>query len=493
MHPFLIMGAGIAMLVAFWLLLAVLVRAFRRAPGPVRPFVLAGCAALAVGTLQGPVQAFPAVNHLLHRSDEAGDVIVNLHAQLNMLGGLMVILVGLALALLGRLERTTATERSQRVVVVAVTAGMAVYYAAGIAFAAAEGHAVAGGRSFGHAVAALEPWQALVLIPAAATVLVGFAAYASATWRLTRGYRERGRVRMRAAPAAWTGRIPSRVRRRRPAAVAGSEIPMGLLGFPGVGWLFAGFPVTGTLLLIAGPALAWAVIPLAFSPFGQGPLRDIGWKVEFAWLPISTLVSAAVLYRAHRRRLRRYAAGPPGAAGQNGGPPGGNGGPPRRNGGSPRGRRRRAPSRARIAAGVGTIGLVLVSLPFIPALAGIGRGAVRYAYQTRLAPDITGQFLRTPRGTVKLFGWGDPQQPFPSDALRIHAAQVRSLVVRAAAVDRPGGYRLFDLTRDRQVPLAIGGRSTPRWRSRRRARSRPGATCSPPPTRGCSAGATTRT
>ena len=64
---------------------------------PVRPLVLAGCGALAVGTLQGPVQAFPAVNELLDRSGDAGDVIVNLHAQLNMLGGLMPILLALAL------------------------------------------------------------------------------------------------------------------------------------------------------------------------------------------------------------------------------------------------------------------------------------------------------------------------------------------------------------------------------------------------------------
>ena len=68
------------------------------------------------------------------------------------------------------------------------------------------------------------------------------------------------------------------MRRRKPAALAAYEVPMGLLGFPGVGWLFAGFPFTATILLIAGPALAWAAIPLAFSPFGQGPLRDIGWK-----------------------------------------------------------------------------------------------------------------------------------------------------------------------------------------------------------------------
>ena len=52
---------------------------------------------------------------------------------------------------------------------------MGVYYAAGIAFAAVEAHRVAGGASFGAAVAALEPWQALVLVPAALAVLVGFA------------------------------------------------------------------------------------------------------------------------------------------------------------------------------------------------------------------------------------------------------------------------------------------------------------------------------
>src|SRR5437667_182637 len=100
LHPFLIMGSGLAMFAAFWLLLVVVARSVWRAPGPARAFVLAGCGALAVGTLQGPVQAFPAVNELLDRGGEAGDVIVNLHAQLNMLAGLMVILVGLALVAL---------------------------------------------------------------------------------------------------------------------------------------------------------------------------------------------------------------------------------------------------------------------------------------------------------------------------------------------------------------------------------------------------------
>jgi hypothetical protein len=60
---------------------------------------------------------------------------------------------------------------------------------------------------------------------------------------------------------------------------------------------------------------------------------------------------------------------------------------------------------------------------------------------------------------VKLFAWRDPQNPYPPDALRVHARQLGSLLVRAAAVDRPGAYQLFDVDSGRRTPL------TPRRRS----------------------------
>src|SRR4051812_4107031 len=311
LHPYLIVFAGAGMMAAFWLLLVTFARSFWRTRTAVRPFVLTGCAALAVGTLQGPVQAFPAVNELLDRSRQAGDVIVNLHAQLNMLGGLMVILAGLALVLLRELAGTPWRERAVRLVPRAVGGGMAVYYAAGIAFSVAAAHTVSGGHAYGTAVSRLDPAQAIVLIPAALAVLTGFAAYASAAWNLTMGYRALAIVRMRVAPSAFSGRMPRRVRRQKPIAVAGYELPMAILGFPGIGWLFAGFPVAGTVILILGPAIAWAVIPLAFSPFGGGPLRSLGWRSEFAWLPLSALFSTAMLLRAHRRRLIRIEGRPP--------------------------------------------------------------------------------------------------------------------------------------------------------------------------------------
>jgi hypothetical protein len=439
LHPFLIMGAGIAMLAGFWTLLWLVVRSVRSAASPVKPLVLAGCGALFVGTLQGPVQAFPAVNELLDRSGDAGDVIVNLHAQLNMLAGLMPILLALALALMRKRSGQAWPQRHVRVATVGIAGGMGVYYAAGIAFSAVAGHRVTAGATFGSAVSSLEPWQALVLVPAALAAGVGFAAYAQAAWRLTSRYRREARMSLRAVPAAYTGRIPRRVRRLSPGALAAYELPMGVLGFPGVGWLFAGFPITAIVLLVLGPAMAWAIIPLAFSPFGEGPLRHLGWRVEFVWLPLSALLSAAMLYRAHRRRLIRV-EGPR---------------PPRAR------RRRRAPGsgRSRVMAGVGLIALVLVALPLVPVVSGIGTKSLRYTYTTSFTKEITGQFLSTPHGKVKLFDWRDPQSPYPRDALRVHAADFDGLLVRSAAVDRPGAYQLFDVDRGGSVPLSVKRRS----------------------------------
>ncbi len=431
LHPYLIMAAGVFMFAYFWWLLGLLVRSAWPLRGPTRLFVLAGCGALAVGTLQGPVQAFPAVNELLDRGGEAGDVIVNLHAQLNMIAGLLAILIGLVLAVLERLGARTFPRRA-RVAAVGVAAGMGVYYAAGIGFAAAEARAVVGGRSFASALAATEPWQALVLVPAACAVLVGFGAYLAAVWPMTARQRREGAQAIAAAPAVYTGKIPRRVRRRKPAALAGYELPLGLLGFPGVGWLFAGFPFTASILLLAGPALTWAVLPAAFSPYGPGPLRGIGWKVELIWLPLMAVISSVALYRAHARRRAREL-----------------GEPPRRR------RRGRRSYRSRVTAAAGGLGLLLVALPIIGVVAGVGSSSVRYSYQGTLTPEVTGQFLSTPAGTVKLFSWDGPQQPYPRDALRLHSRDARAFVFRAAAVDAPGAYRLFDLQHGGRVSLTI--------------------------------------
>ena len=439
LHTLLIMGSGIAMFAAFWLLLVTLVRAVWRSQSLLRLFVLAGCAALAVGTLQGPVQALPLVNEALDRGGEAGDVIVNLHAQLNMLGGLMLLLTGLSLVALHALGAEW-QERRARLTVRLVAIGMAVYYAAGVTFSAIAAHHVAGGGSFASAVSALEPWQSLVLVPAALLVLAGFAAYASAAWRMSERQRAEGRAAVAATPRVYSGTIPRRVRRRSPAALAGYELPLGLMGFPGIGWLFAGFPLTASILLMAGPALTWAVIPVAFSPYGNGPLREVGWKVELVWLPVMALLSSAFLYRAHARRRARLEGKPPRGKAL---------------------RTKRSGYRARVSAALGGIALLLVAIPFVPALAGVGGSTVRYSYEPRLTPEVTGQFVSTKRGPVKLFAWNAPQATTPADALKLHAGDVRSLLVRASALDTAKAYQLYDLVRGGSVPLSAS-KASPR-------------------------------
>ena len=266
------------MMAAFWLLLAVIAPMWR-ARGPARPFVLAGCAALAVGTLQGPVQAFPAVNELLDAQRDAGDVIVNLHAQLNMLGGLDAARArrsrsccsgggraGRAAArrAVGRRSRPgwasttrrgSPSRRRRR-----TTCGRG-----GLRGRGGRARAVVGARARARRARRLRRASAL---------------YARATWRLTAGYRRDTRACCGPRPGAYTGgsRGGSAACARRRSQPTSCR--WALLGFPGVGWLFAGFPVTATILLARGPALAWALIPLAFSPFGDGPLRAIGWRVE---------------------------------------------------------------------------------------------------------------------------------------------------------------------------------------------------------------------
>ena len=156
----------------------------------------------------------------------------------------MVVLIGLALAVLTRLGSPWPARRA-RVALAAISGGMLAYYGFGLAFAAVEAHQVSTGGTFAHAVSSLEPWAALALVPAALVVLTGFWAYAAAAWQMNGRQFELSRRALAAMPSLYTGRIPRRVQRRSPAALAGYELPLGLLGFPGVGWLFAGFPFIG--------------------------------------------------------------------------------------------------------------------------------------------------------------------------------------------------------------------------------------------------------
>src|SRR4029453_13283127 len=109
-------------------------------------------------------------------------VIVNLHAQLNMLGGLLAMLIGLTLALLAQLGGAPVAW-AERAALVGIGLGLATSQGVGVETSVAEAHGVSGGATFHDAVARLEPWAALLLVPAVLAVLAWFGSFAGSSMR----------------------------------------------------------------------------------------------------------------------------------------------------------------------------------------------------------------------------------------------------------------------------------------------------------------------
>jgi len=139
-------------------------------------------------------------------------------------------------------------------------------------------------------------------LAAAGLQLAGFVAFALHTYEATRTYRSYlpARLHILRRPHA------------RPSPLALLELPLSqvllieflgaLAGFPGLGWLFAGFPLVSAIFLYLGPCLAWALLPSLFALSG-GWLHRAGWNLLlFLYLPVSALSSTLVLRRAVERR-----------------------------------------------------------------------------------------------------------------------------------------------------------------------------------------------
>ena len=298
------------------------------------------------------------------------------------------------------------------------------------------------------------------------------ASFAVGAWRMTARQR---RARARAileAPAALHGHASrAAFEAGSPAALAGYELPMGLLGFPGMGWLFAGFPFTASILLLAGPALRVGRDPARLLALRAGPASHVGWKVELVWLPASSArVGAPALPGATRRRRTLEGARRP----------------------------RSPPPRARsyrtsVGVAAGAIVLLLVSLPFVPAVAGCGRRARPLRVPDAAShPRSRASSSARPGPGQALRVAGARRRTYPADALRVHAATCGRSLVRAAAVDDPP-HTGSSTSTEPPVPL----RGVPRRRgsssSRHDTACARAVTCSSPPTRGCSAAATSRT
>ena len=355
--------------------------------------------------------------------------------------------------------------------VVRCRSGSASYYAAGVVVSAIEAHRVDAGTSFASAVAALEPWQSLVLVPAAVAVLVGFAAFSRAAWRMTERQRAEGRAALAATPARLLGNDPQTRPPPQPGRARG---------------LRAAARPDG----VSRRRLALRRLPAdRLDPADGRPCDHLGD------------------HPGRVQPVRRRAAA-----------------------------RDRLGSRARLAADDGA-GLVCAALPRAGASPREAQRqtAPRTHAQSRRLPDTRQRRDRRDRAAAdrdpvrpcaRRGGWehrallvraaadarGDGpvrgDEARPREALRLAASRRRpsrttrfaftppdldALLVRAAAVDSPKAYQLFDLDRGVPVPLLVRGASPRQLVLSPGDRCGRGATRSSPRTRACSEGATSPT
>lgn len=304
-HTVPLLGAAAVTLFGLWLLLAVILRAFLRgfdrAPGTA--LICLGAAVLLVGTLQGGIQALPAVKLWMVAAGAGGEAITRSHAQANMLGGVLTILTGMAL-LIGRPMLGAAAPRwlGPRMAVL-MGAGVGLYYTASMLAAIVSGQAIRSGTGAGTGTAlpAMAAIAGALLYAGAAALLLRFVWGATVRYRKTAWRALIAELSRHDAPQkSWRRNMPG-------AAILLPEAVGALTGFPGLGWILSGRALIGVPLMFGGPALAWAVLPLVLSPYGAFARPGAVVVVIQGYLVISAVISVLALWASLSNRGLRKA------------------------------------------------------------------------------------------------------------------------------------------------------------------------------------------
>lgn len=428
--------AGTMMLAGFWMYfialwrqldLGSLVKQIREATPT--SFWLLSSLALFIGTLQGILQVIPATARILDTAEE----VPNIHAQLNMIGGVLLALMGLVYLLLPKLAGKEAEKRLRRYSLWGVAGGIAAYYLATLTTGLFRSYWLNQGLDNVAAAAKLGPIAPALLLVMGLPLFLGFVAFGMAIYRATRAYRVQMADDMRQMPARFSGPMPERLKRVPRAAVLGIEFVGGLFGWPGLGWLFAGQAVPAVALMLIGPAIAWALLPMLFSPFTNTIFSQQGWSVLLIWLPVSALISSTALAVYIRRRFPRSE--------------------PKRNS-KPRVRIPRGP-----AIGVGLMLLALFSIPLAPLVSGIPSGQPEHKLMSELPDRANGAYLALSdgrqSGILKLFPWSFPIDEFPAESPVVSPDQVQNLTISQKGLDEPQRYLLYRLEDGDSHPVAL--------------------------------------
>jgi heme/copper-type cytochrome/quinol oxidase subunit 1 len=295
--PLLALG-GTVMLAGFWLYFLVLWRHLdlRRLKEQLRAatpaaFWLVSSLALVIGTFQGLLQVVPATARILTVPEE----VPNIHAQLNMIGGVLLALIGLVYLLLPELLGVQTERRLRRVTLFSLGGGIGAYYLTTLATGLLRYVYLWRGLDNVQAAARLGWVAPALLLLTALPMLIGYLSFGLALWRATPAYRARWLHSLRTLPTRYSG-TGTRWQRRAPTFyfLAIEAVSAGT-GFPGLGWMLAGYALPGLPLLLAGPAIAWALLPILSSPYGDGPLSAYGLLGLVVYLASSMVLSVGAL------------------------------------------------------------------------------------------------------------------------------------------------------------------------------------------------------
>lgn len=302
-HSTLIAASGLLTFVGIWLFLAIAVGRIMRQGQTGAPLLLMGAVFLALGTFQGVLQAQPSIRAWMDLTGVAEGSIAGAHAQINIIGGILLLLLGCAFSIGSPIIPAHVSPRLLRAVSVTMGIGALLYYIPALAAALLAGAEIAGGGVDGTEALSREvSWTGPIMVTGAIAYASGAAILLVVLWRSTRQFRRQGWDRFRHAfdrndtsSEAWRRQV-------RPWSVVVPEFVAALFGFPGVGWILSGRAMIGGPMVFVGQALAWAVIPMLLSPYGDRRLPQLTpWALE-TYLISTAIISAGILWWISSRR-----------------------------------------------------------------------------------------------------------------------------------------------------------------------------------------------
>jgi cytochrome c oxidase cbb3-type subunit 1 len=313
LHPILLASAATVMGLGFWSFITNVLLTVRRGVAPsappdrkLLPFLGFSAVAILIGTIQGVIQILPPVEDWLEEALPAGYLVTPLaHAQLNMVGFVIVSLCTMMVFLLPRLlghevKDPVGGRRALTVICLGIAASYVVYFTIGLLESRLihEGYTAAEAR----AGVATEFGRHALIMGAQALLGLGyfliFRHVASVIGReLISKYFADFRGRMSGA-IRQSIRVHPRARMSDRAAAQRRGIGSALLEliFLGLGWFFSGRPFMGILMFSLGTgyvSIAFVVLAIAENTAPAPYLLAI--------YAVLLLLSAGAVYRTYMR------------------------------------------------------------------------------------------------------------------------------------------------------------------------------------------------